>query len=180
MPILDPTRLGIVPCTCGRLSNKIHCPACGSYVIRGINKKNTRTDPTTLVQTEYQVYRCRVCFDIFDDYEWRNECKAPVFETHSTRLANSLHSGDLDEVSKNVKSLPIKGMINKGKPFSAAEIEQATSSQGVHQLRMRLDKQSRQQYLEIYEARWSARDKIKGIDPPHELAQRAEENKNGQ
>lgn len=107
MPILDPIKLGITPCKCGRLSTKLHCSKCGSYVIRGLNKKNTRTDSITLEQTEYQVYRCRVCFVVFDNWEWKNDCQAPPFETHSSRLQQSLQSGNPEEIAKDIARIQL-------------------------------------------------------------------------
>lgn len=165
MPILDPVKLGIVPCMCGRLSNKLHCPKCGSYVIRGVNKMNTRTDPTTLEQTEYQVYRCRVCFRIFDDFEWQNECIAPQFETHSSRLQNGLRGGNSNEISRNIKDLPITK-----KTFSPLIMEKAATDPGKHQTRIDgMYKGNRKKYIEMYEETWSQIDKNNGTEPPPEI-----------
>jgi hypothetical protein len=91
MAILDHVTLGIVPCSCGRLSNKIHCPYCGCYTVYGsVKKKITRSDTNTGVITEYAVYRCVKCARFFDDYQWQNECTAPEFKLKRNRKLEML------------------------------------------------------------------------------------------
>ena len=181
MPILDPIRLGITPCVCGRLSTKLHCSNCGSYVIRGVNKKNTRVDQVTLESTEYQCYRCRVCMTVFDDWEWRNECKAPPFETHSSRLHASFKRGNMEEISENIRGAQLpKGMTNKGKPFAATDVDRALSVLGLKETRMRAFKQSSQEYDATYEEKWRAFDVRKGNPQPSLKEIKTEEETEGE
>lgn len=151
MPILDPLKADVVPCTCGRLSTKLHCPSCGSYDIRGTVKETIRVNPITAQPEKYFIYRCKKCSIAFDGYDWRFDCRAPYFETRSMRLKHSLESQNPKEITDEIKGL--KGLVNKGKPFDDAQM-QILIAHAKEQKRKELEQK--------------------------ELAQRAEENKNGQ
>jgi len=99
---LDAIALGIVPCDCGRLSTKVHCPYCGTYDIRGRALKTKRPNPSTLQLEEYQVYRCRICFKLFDELDWTTNCNAPPFKSPTARRF------------EEIKKLSIK---ESGEPF---------------------------------------------------------------
>lgn len=151
MPILDPLKLDVVPCTCGRLSNKIHCAHCGSYDVRGSVKEIERVDKATGALTKYHVYRCRHCGLSFDGYDWRFDCRAPYYETRSMRLKHSLENQNPKEITQEIKGL--KGLVNNGKLLDDAQM-QMLIAHAKEQKRKELEQK--------------------------ELAQRAEENKNGQ
>lgn len=90
MPVYDPIKLGIRPCQCGRLSDKIHCPHCGSYDTRALAKENVRTDINSGEQEKHRVHRCRKCFKTFDDYEWQYECHAKYWESKQAGVLRRL------------------------------------------------------------------------------------------
>ena len=108
MAILDPLKLGLTPCICGRISTKIHCPVCGSYKIRALVKtKSKRVDRLTGCTLEYNTYRCTRCGRSFDDIDWQYECKAPVHESKAQALDKALHTSDPHEIAGNIKALPL-------------------------------------------------------------------------
>lgn len=81
----DPQKMGIEPCVCGRLSTKVHCPKCGSYEVRARALKTKRILTNGEIE-DVQVYRCRVCGIIFDDWDWQFEnCYAIKFVPKSVR-----------------------------------------------------------------------------------------------
>ncbi len=109
MPILDPIALDITPCRCGRRSDKIHCPNCGSYTKYAIKRQDHRTDPVKGIDVAYQVYRCRGCGIYYNDYQWRNECSAPVYESTRTQRSRQVQ---LDTRMSPQRAAILKGIEN--------------------------------------------------------------------
>lgn len=169
MPILDPLKLDIIPCNCGRLSNKVHCIHCGSYDVRGSARQVDRVDKITGITTKYHIFRCRHCGQCFDGFDWQFDCRAPAFASKSMRFKQSLEAGDSTGITKALKEIGVKGVINKGRNFAPIIIEKAISPEGVKHTRMRLLKLNLQEYLDIYEEKFGQQDRDKGIAPPHEL-----------
>jgi hypothetical protein len=114
--IYDAERMGTMPCRCGRPSNKIHCPYCGSFDTRArAQLKTSKLDPATETLKEYQVHRCRKCGKLFDEHEVKFECKAPipVIKSAGIGLTKGLDRRGVDAAT---------GLIKGGKLFNNEEL----------------------------------------------------------
>lgn len=172
MPILDPLKMDVRPCICGRLSNKPHCAYCGSYDVRGSARQVDRVDASTGLTTKYHIFRCRHCGQSFDGFDWQFDCKAPLFESKSMRFKRIVETGNRNDISQGLKDI---GLFNKGKIFSEEQMAKALSPEGIAETRMRLFKMDRKRYLAVYEEKFAAKDREKGIAPPHDLENKDKE-----
>lgn len=67
-------------CICGRLAVKVHCPICGSQVVLAFARREQVMGENGEVRNR-SVFRCRRCNNIFNDDEWRVNCRAPHIRT---------------------------------------------------------------------------------------------------
>jgi DNA-directed RNA polymerase subunit RPC12/RpoP len=96
-------------CICGRLSIKIHCPRCGSYVVYGLpSKTHRKINQQTGEFRMTNVFRCKRCSSLFDDDEWKLECKAP----HMKR-GRAQHDPSVDNPPPDVQPEPMSPQLEK-------------------------------------------------------------------
>lgn len=83
MAITDPVQLGELPCTCGRIARKPHCPSCGSYDVYGRASKRDviKIDPTDGSPRRVSTFQCKRCRIFFDRDQMEMECHAPQYTT---------------------------------------------------------------------------------------------------
>lgn len=101
----DPIKLGIIPCTCGRLSNKIHCPRCGSYSTIGRAAISKRLIPETGETKEFVSFKCRLCNHFFDAYDWQNDCQAPLWESKTTKQLKELEASSKRVAERTISQI---------------------------------------------------------------------------
>jgi len=85
MALLEPQSTA-EQCSCGRLNTKPHCASCGRYDVAfqsKLSREHTRLEEGKHVHCD--VFKCRVCGHVFDDWDWKNQCEAPRFESKTMR-----------------------------------------------------------------------------------------------
>jgi hypothetical protein len=65
-------------CDCGRAMLPVHCPSCGQRSSYALKNKIVIPNPSTGLNEEVTVYRCRQCNRNYNDHDRLYYCKAPV------------------------------------------------------------------------------------------------------
>lgn len=102
MPSLDPVLTGDVPCRCGRIAHKMHCPSCGSYNHYAVMSKETSHVEQSGIINTYQVFRCRGCASYYDEWMMRNDCNAPTYATQRKRRVDQ-HAAIVSQQIKEIE-----------------------------------------------------------------------------